>query len=171
MLWYFGQGVKQECAESWELALSNICGEFGKSTDEQYIVFNSVMRHRDVRGEPMWASQFMEFLASKIFERRETSMFAEIERLIGSSGVGNLFESIAHVKLTTSTTSFTLKPLHKKGARDVYRKVVTFTFPEHVARLRNVEDIKHLPNNSYGLPVTSNFPLVVLLFSLICFCR
>jgi hypothetical protein len=60
----------------------------------------------------------------------------------------------------TTSTSFDLKPLHEKYARSVSRKLVPFTFPEHVVRLRNVEDIRNLPNQRYGLPVTSNFPLV-----------
>jgi hypothetical protein len=160
MLWYFGADIKRECEESWERALSNIYEEFGKSPDQKYNVFNSVMRHRDAEQQDIWASKFMEILASKIYEKREASMFAEIEKLIGSSGVGNFFESISHIQLTTSTTSFNLKPLFKRGAKGVCRDPVSFKFPKHVVRLRNVEDISQLPNNSYGLPVTPNFPLV-----------
>lgn len=160
MLWYFGEDIKGQCEEFWKRALSNIYEEFGKSPDQKYNVLNSMMRHRDVDGNAMWASKFMEILASKIYEKRETSMYDEIEKLIGSSGVGNFFESISHVQLTTSATSFNLIPLHKRGTRGVCRDLVPFEFPEHVERLRNIAGISDLPDNTYGLPVIPNFPLV-----------
>ena len=160
MSWYFSDEDRQKYHDTLESALSFICQEFKKSSDEDYNILNSMMRHREANGDAMWASKFMEVLAIEIYEKRETSMYAEIEKLVGPSGVGNLFESISHAQLSTSKTGFNLIPLHRKGARGVSRVPVSFTFPEHVARLRNVEDISHLSNQSYGLPVTPNFPLV-----------
>jgi hypothetical protein len=93
-------------------------------------------------------------------------MFHAMKKIIG---VGNLFESIVHAKLTTSTTglglqrvSFYLKPLHKKGMRGLSRNLVSFMFPTHVTLLRNVKDINLLlEEERYGLPVTSDsFSLV-----------
>jgi hypothetical protein len=157
MLWYFGEVCKVTFEQSWNAALSCICEEFEK--DKKYNVVNSLMRHRNSDGTSLWASKFMEILASKIYEKREASMFAEIEKLVGSSGVGNFFESVSHVQLTTSKTSFNLLSLHKKFARNAPQNL-SFKFPERVLRLRQVEDIAGLPIGTYGLPVVSNFPLV-----------
>jgi hypothetical protein len=160
MLWYFGEDIKNRLKNTWELALSNMHEELGKSPDQSYFVWNSMMRHRSSDGETVWASKFMEILSSKIYEKRETSMFAELKKLVGSSGAGIFFENIAHVQLTTSTTSFDLIPLHRPHAKKVCRESVSFTCPERVMRLRSVEDIEHLVVGTYGLPITPNYPLV-----------
>ena len=84
-------------------------------------------------------------------------MYEEIKQLAGRSALGNLFESIAHVKLTQSTKDFDLTPLHKKNAWNPSKDEVSCNFGK---RLRSIVDIGGIPQGSYGLPVTSNFPSI-----------
>jgi hypothetical protein len=79
----------------------------------------------------------MELLGSIILDKKELTMCDAIEELVGKSGLGNLFESTAHVKLTTSSAPFTLTPLHKKNARNVSRDAVSFQCPNTIVRLRS----------------------------------
>ena len=81
---------------------------------------NSLMIHQQ-GGKAVWASKFMELLGSIILDKKELTMCDAIEELVGKSGLGNLFESTAHVKLTTSSAPFSLTPLHRKNERNVSR--------------------------------------------------
>jgi hypothetical protein len=112
-------------------------------------------------GKALWASKFMEILGSRILDKKETTMCTAIKNLIGNSGFGQVFENIAHIKLTSSSETFySLRPLHKKGARNVSNDLIQVQFPSTVVRLRSVDDVHNLRDDTYGLPVTSNFLLV-----------
>jgi hypothetical protein len=157
--WYF-EDVKEQYPNAYNSAKSIISTQLNKSGPrENYNVVNSLMIHQE-RGKAVWASKFMEILGSTILDKKEDTMCAAIEELVGKSGIGNIFESTAHIKLTTSNTSFTLTPLHKKGARKVSRAPIPLEFPSRVVRLRGVNDVNLLSDDTYGLPVISNFPLV-----------
>jgi hypothetical protein len=76
----------------------------------------------------------LRYIYNMIYEKRKASMFAEIEKFVGSSGVCNFFERIAHVKLSSSTMyllpTYRNPCLHKKPARGVCREPVSFVhFP------------------------------------------
>jgi hypothetical protein len=137
-----------------------ISAEFGKSKDKKYNVMNSLMRHRDEWMTPMWASKFMEVLASVIYEDEEASMYEAVAELVGNAALGTFFECIAHRKLT-SDRSFELQPLYKKGTRGVSRTPIVLDLSDkHVVALHSIDDIRELPADSYGLPAAPNFPLV-----------
>lgn len=100
MLWFFGEEEKRAQQDNWKSAFLIICQQIVKPAEAQKTVFNSMMRHRHVDGKSIWASMFMEILASKICEKRENAMFHAMKKIIGSIGVGNLFESIAQSSTT-----------------------------------------------------------------------
>jgi hypothetical protein len=156
--WYFTD-EKQLHPGAYKSAVSIISAQLNKSGSEQYNVVNSLMIHQQ-GGKAVWASKFMELLGSIILDKKETTMCEAIEDLVGKSGLGNLFESTAHVKLTTSSAPFTLTPLHKKNARNVSRDAVSFQCPNTIVRLRSEDGVSSLPGGVYGLPVNNCFPLV-----------
>jgi hypothetical protein len=162
MLWYFGTTLKTQHIGTWLAVVSVISTEFGKTKDKKYNVLNSLMRHRDKDMMPLWASKFMEVLASVIHETKEASMYDAVAQLVGTAGLGHFFECCAHRKLTTSTETFALKPLYPKGERNVLREesVQLDLSGKNIVALRDVSGISDLLENSYGLPVTSQFPLV-----------
>lgn len=158
MAWFF-DSEKKYFANAYNSAISIITEQLNKSGLEDHNVVNSLMIHQQ-DGEALWASKFMEILGSIILDKKETTMYNAIKNLIGNSGFGQVFENIAHMKLTSSKASYSVKPLHKKGARNVSSDPIQFQFPSTVVRLRSVDDVHNLRNDTYGLPVTSNFPLV-----------
>lgn len=160
MLWYFGDKHKQQFPHIWSAVEATLAHEFTKPGKKNNVI-NSLMRHVNDRLELIWASKFMEILGCKILDGHETSLYGELEKLMGPSGMGAVFEGITHVKLTSSDTPFDLVPLHPKGAKNVSRDSVLFDLKKPVVkRLKGVEDISSLPLGSYGLPIFSNFPLV-----------
>ena len=160
MLWFFGDEYKTMYPTAWNSAKAEISKQFRKSKDKNINVLNSLMMHRDDGMVSIWASKFMEVLASTIYEEKEISMYEEVKKLAGKGGFGNVFELIAHRKLSSCSEDFEMIPLHKKGARNVSREPVSFNFHQPVVQLRSVEDIGKLPQHCYGLPVVSNFPLI-----------
>lgn len=161
MLWYFGPNLKAQHSQTWQAVVSVISAEFGKAIDKKYNVLNSLMRHRDKNMTPLWASKFMKVLASIIYEKKEASMYDAVAQLVGNAALGHFFEEFAHRKLTSSTETFTLTPLYPKHQKNVSRESVTLDLRgKTIAFLRDVNDISDLPENSYGLPVTLQFPLV-----------
>jgi hypothetical protein len=158
MTWFFDS--EQISEQNWNSVLHRISAEMGKSPDQRYLVVNSLFRHRDGIGNSVWASKFMEFLASVIFDKKELSMHEEIKRIAGESGLGIMFENIAHSQLTCSDMDFDVKPLHKRNSKNVIRDAILMNFHIPVLHLRNIDDIGILLPEKYGLPITSNFPLV-----------
>ena len=158
MTWFFDS--EQVLEQNWNSVLHRICAEMGKSSDQRYLVVNSLFRHRDGTGNSVWASKFMEFLASVILNKKEVSMYEEIKRIAGESGLGIMFENIAHSQLTCSDIDFDLEPLHKRNSKNVTRDAISMNFHKPVLHLRSIDDIRFLLPGQYGLPITSNFPLV-----------
>ncbi len=159
MLWYFGNEIKQTFSSTWGGALSVISKEFGKTKDQHYNVMNSLMRHRDDGLHPMWASKFMECLASVVFVQKEASMYNAVKDLVGTSGLGMFFECIAHRKLTANKI-FMMTPLHPKNKRNVSRETVRLDLRGvKVLPLRTDDAIGTMPAKSYGI-CGPNFNLI-----------
>ena len=120
---------------------------------------NSMLQHLLPINKKIWASTFMELLAGAIFEDRSNDIAGELRRIIRSSGDGNLFESLGHRKLLKSQVPFTLKPLLNPLPND---KPVfpSAQFNLSAIMFNTIAEITRLPDGTYGLPVTGNFPLV-----------
>jgi hypothetical protein len=100
----------------------------------------------------------MALLAAAIIDTRTTAVLDELQKIIGSSGVGFLFEAMGHRKLLMSTTMYLLKPLLESLSEDEPEFVsVLFNLP--VVRFKTVGEIANLRDGTYGLPMTSNFPV------------
>jgi hypothetical protein len=120
---------------------------------------NSMLQHLFQDRTKIWASKFMELLAGAIFEDRSNDIGVELSRLIRSSGKGYLFESLGHRKLLKSQIPFTLKPLLNPLPDD---KPVfpSAQFNLSVILFNTIAEISCLPDGTYGLPMTDNFPLL-----------
>ena len=117
---------------------------------------NSMLQHLLQDREKIWASKFMELLAGAIFEDRSNDIVAaELKRLIRSSGEGNLFESLGHRKLLKSQIPFTLKPLLNPLPNDK-PAFPSAQFNLSAVLFNTIAEITHLPDGTYGLPVTDS---------------
>jgi hypothetical protein len=162
MAWFFASEEK-DFDNAYKSAKSFITDRFYNSGLVLHNVVNSLMIHQQ-NGKAVWVSKFMEILGSIILDIKETTICSAIKDLVpfgfGNSGFGQVFENIAHMKLTSSEMCYYLRPLYKKNARSVSRDSIQFPFPSTVVRLRSVDDVHNLPPNTYGLPVTNHFYLV-----------
>ena len=165
MVWYFGTGKKDLHPVSWNNILGKISQEFRKAKTEPvnfcHNLVNSMMLHKSVSGESLWASKFMVLLAGEVKTNRQADVLEELQKIIGRSGAGHLFESIGHRKLTASNADHILKPLmpsRAKTSASASLKINLFKYP--ITLLRSISDIDKLKDGSYGLPIFDNFPLV-----------
>ena len=137
---------------------ARLTGEFDANSANPSTL-NSMLQHLLPNGEKIWASKFMELLAGAIFEDRSNDIAEELRRIIRSSGEGNLFESLGHRKLLKSLVPFTLKPLLNPLPNDK-PAFPSAQFNLSAVLFNTIAEITHLPDGTYGLPVTGNFPLV-----------
>ena len=129
------------------------------TADSSYAVFNSLMRH-SVMGESRWASATMQYIAAEIHHRRDDDLWANLHSLLTPSGIGCLFESLVHRKLTSREFVCTLRPLYKKHAKRTKNNLIQLRTGYPVVLFRRPEDIANLTRNQYGLPCISNFSLI-----------
>jgi hypothetical protein len=95
----------------------------------------------------------MFFIAAALRERCDEGIMSSLNKLIGSSGIGNAFEITAHAKLLASSECHCclgvdgiLAHLPLGGRRKVL--------------IRTSSDISFLKVGQYGFPTICNFPLV-----------
>ena len=155
--------IKEQHHDSWTSACLQISltlkGKERNSGPTVSATINSMMQHTDTNSSRMWASVVMKLLAAAIVDQRTANVVNELEILIGKSGLGNMFEAFGHRKLLMSTVPYLLKPL----SASIPKTMPTFrnmTFSLPVVRLKTVDDIQNLPIATYGLPMTSNFPIL-----------
>ena len=137
-----------------------------RGPDSVLNVVNSMMRHTlseevdDEYDDKFWASPFMKFLGAAIVQDRTTDIVSELNRIIGKSGEGNLFEYLGHLNLLKSRTPYLLKPLLSSPLPKSMPKFPKVFFNLPVARFNTVEEVANIPDGCYGLPMIENFPLV-----------
>jgi hypothetical protein len=160
--WLFGEETKRNYPQSWRNLINMISYELQKSKkDDDFNVVNSMMRHRNEDNTIIWASKLMEVLAGRILERRDTSVYDALKSMLGASAVGLMFESLGHRKLSTSKSNYLLKPLlPATNTSHVQSGNVSMNFNRPRELLRSIEDISRLSNDSYGLPLFGNYPVV-----------
>ncbi len=119
-------------------------------------VVNSMMIHRS-NGTTIWASKFMEWLASAMYDERTPTIYNELKRIFGSGGYGNAFESTGHRRLIKSTLPFRLKPLLDLSSKNISKPEfgsAAFNLP--LVRFKVVSEIGDLPDGTYGLAMDTN---------------
>jgi hypothetical protein len=146
---------------AWEEAAKHVSDQLlsSKSSDGNPMTVNSMMWHMQPNMHKTWASKYMEWLATAIVDRRTTDVYEELNRIITSSGVGFLFESIGHRKLLMNIADVLLKPLFaSKPDEELHFETARFNLS--VVRFKTIDEIGSLPDGTYGLPMTPNFPLI-----------
>ena len=150
--------VKKKQPGVWNAVARQISEKLSQRPTDSQTTVNSMMWHMIPGGSKIWASKFMEFLAGEILESRTTDVLDELKRIVGSSGIGFLFEAIGHRKLLMSTSSFLLKPLFKSLPNE-QPEFPVLKFNGSVIRFKMIEEIGNLPDSAYGLPFTDQFPI------------
>jgi len=151
--------IKATYFDDWDLVGRLVSSELeGKTTGIAVATVNSMMWHLRPDGSKDWASKMMQMLAGEICETRELAIATALEQMVGTSGIGNAFECLGHRKLVQCAQPVLLKPLLEKlpDERPVF-ETAQFNLP--VIAFRSVEEISNLPNGTYGLPMTPNFPV------------
>jgi len=146
---------------AWEEAAKQVSDRLLTSKDSHgnSMTVSSMMWHMQPSTHKRWASKYMEWLATAIVDRRTTDVYEELNRIITSSGVGFLFESIGHRKLLMNTADVLLKPLFaSKPDEELHFETARFNLS--VVRFKTIDEIGSLPDGTYGLPMTPKFPLI-----------
>lgn len=150
--WLFGNELGED-VKSWAIGVIVTKVENASAHPSDNSLFREYTTTKDfVKDEEVFASVALGFIAADLEAAAETNLRAQLETMIGASGMGNLFEYSAH------------KHFFLGGRRllvDENLKVVTMDLgSRRKVLIRTVEDIKQLQNSDYGLPIVQNFPLV-----------
>ncbi len=158
--WFFGTSVKNTYPVTWNRALQlirrTILNAKGKTTKDGFAIQISMFWVANSNsGISGFSSTFLKFVAGRMKEKMEVSLWNELAKLVGGSGQGLWFEALGHMKLTQTEKEYTAKILKKGG-----RKALKMKFNIPKVLIRTVDDIATLPVGCYGLPVFDNFMLV-----------
>ena len=111
-------------------------------------------------GSKIWASRYMEWLAAAMVDNRIADAVDKLERVIGKAVVArSVVKALAHRRLIRSTVPILLKPLSAtlSPTKPAFESA-QFDLP--LVRFKTIDEIKNLPNGTYGLPMDRNFPAV-----------
>ena len=146
--------IKELHHDSWMSACRQVSMPFIRISNDGYETRANVfkMLHMQPDSSNVWASEVMEWLSAAIIDEYE------LERIIGKSGVEEMFRVIRHRKLLTSTVPYLLKPL-SASMSPTMPTFCKMNFNLPVARLKTVDDIQGLPIATYGLPIINNFSM------------
>jgi hypothetical protein len=100
-----------------------------------------------------YASVFLGLVADKLQAAFDASIIGNLTRLFGSAGLGNAFEFMAHAILFNTD-----KQHWCKSSTGEYKQLILGN--RRKVLIRNVEDIKSLKEDDYGLPTICNFPII-----------
>jgi hypothetical protein len=146
---------------AWEAAAKHVSDRLQttKDVNGNPMTVNSMMWHMQPTMDKAWASIYMKWLATAIVEYRSTDVYEELSRIITRLGVGFMFEAMGHRKLLMSTVDYLLKLLFasRPPGAPLFE---TARFSLSVVRFKTIDEIRGLPDGTYGLPMTSTFPLV-----------
>ena len=97
-----------------------------------------------------------------MIERKKATIMSASTEIVstGNAGMGIAFETLGLQILTRSNAEYPLRVLNRpcQNANRPKDSSKLFSFP--VRLLRTVEEISELTNNTYGVPIFDNFPLV-----------
>lgn len=162
--WMFGssyteQGDKYELGQ-WAInmvvqALDMACVD---GTSVASGVDSSLFKEYRVQFNPhqhieQFSSVFLAFVAAKLQESFDRNMIQNLKRLFGSSGMGNGFEFTAHEMLVRGDE---MHWCYMSGGTYVQLALGK----RRIKLIRNVNDIKYLTAEHYGLPTICNFPII-----------
>ena len=148
--------VKESNYDAWKIVAHDVSLQLMITPKGQV---NSMMRHMLPGGPMTWASKFMEWLAAAIVEDGTAGIAYELEQVIGKARIRILLlETIGYRKLLRSTVPFLLKPL-SASLSPTKPAFESAQFNLSVVRLKTFDDVAKLPNGTYGIPLTNDFPV------------
>eukprot|EP01031_Cornospumella_fuschlensis_P023392 gene23392-28384_t len=172
-LWYFGDHIKNTYSATWNWAMQEIrdriskkmrIGTGGMTPDTVQIsslFWNDHINLSETEFTAGFTTHFMKLFAGYLCEEKEALLWNALRGVFGASGEGVAFESVGHKKLTTTNATYTAVNLKKGMRHDNRAKSFAKSFFDLPRwRIRKVEDIASLPDDHYGLPLFSNFPVV-----------
>jgi hypothetical protein len=130
------------------------------------LVFSSLFKFISVdklylKSEIVWTSVFLKMVAGSIILEKENTVLEQLRNVLEATGEGTLFEYVAHQNLSSSVED--AYPVIDLDDQQQQQQQQTITVPIHVKRvvlIRTISDIRLLKKGDYGLPTTSNFPLI-----------
>ena len=100
----------------------------------------------------------MELIAKALTESEDIHIVDSLRQIIGPSGLGSAFEYHAHKKFINEVWVIKLYEITKNGTSpNISRRRINI---QGVKRFWDINNISELTSKEYGLPITSNFPLV-----------
>ena len=157
--WYFAMNSTEFSANETMTKISKKLSLPIDSEPELSFVTKSMFIHRTADGGSEFASTFMREFARWILDAENMSVTDQLKSIIRAAGIGNLFESTGHRKMTMQELPFTLKPLIKTVSKKKSAPFPKAQFNLPIYQLYSISDIAHLPDKTYGLPVHDSFPV------------
>jgi hypothetical protein len=160
---FFPPDYKERFSNSWQIILRVISNELRNLTDAPYPneIVNSMLRHCTAGNSKIWASPFMKGLAAAVVEYdSDATITSTLKGVLCKSVYGSLFESVGHLKLIRCETEYNLYPLLPRRSTVSKDSVKFSAFKMQTIVIREVTDICKLDNDTYGLPLFDNFPLI-----------
>jgi hypothetical protein len=128
----------------------------GKTTKDELAIQTSLFWVvNSGAGRSGFSSTFLKFVAGRMKEDMEVSLWNELDKLLGGGGKGLMFEALEHMKLTQTDEKYTAKTLKERG-----RKSITMAFNLPKVLIRSVADIATVVEKHYAIPIFGNFMLV-----------
>jgi hypothetical protein len=160
---YFSEEKEMMEAARWSGILQYLLRKLASAAiqtrnDVAWEAITSLMWHTSDSEDFFWGSRFMEFLASRIMERREATiqqLQQILTQIIGRGEFGNLFEYRGHLLLLNSDRIYRLRGLGQGN----HSKALKFR-PLVKKRISTLDCINSLDRGEYGIPDASNFPLI-----------
>mmetsp|Transcript_9468 Transcript_9468/g.8470 ORF Transcript_9468/g.8470 Transcript_9468/m.8470 type:complete len:252 (+) Transcript_9468:140-895(+) len=160
MNWYF-EDYFNNCdnRETWDYVKRGLSIIVNDPCD---ISINSIMKQLTATNKYIWASKFIEILASIIISKRNDEMSIKLKSVfINSFSSGNPIESLGHYNLTHSHANYMLRPLDSTDSPEYLKtNQLSMNFNLPIKLIREFNDIDSLSNGYYGLLTTNNSPMI-----------
>eukprot|EP01031_Cornospumella_fuschlensis_P026699 gene26699-32260_t len=159
---FFGARVHDVSEEEWTKTKASIACAIVEQLNivEESIssqeAFSSMFYQTLPTGQLTWATTFLKHLAGKILDTKALSISERLQQIIGSSGMGIVFEYQGHEALLKSKSQYRAKSIVK------YQKPanITFRVPDTLEVFRSISDISKVSESCYGVPAAGNFPYI-----------
>jgi hypothetical protein len=118
--------------------------------------FSSMFYQTLTTGQRTWTTTFLKLLAGKLLDTEALTISERLQQIIGTSGMGIMFEYRGHEALLKSKTQNNATSLVK------YQRpiAISFSVPNRLVLFRAISDISALSAECYGVPAAGNFPCI-----------
>ncbi|RYH14309.1 hypothetical protein EON65_33815 [archaeon] len=132
----------------------NMVEESAQTSSQE--AFSSMFYQTLSTGQLTWATTFLKHLTGKILDTKALGISERLQQIIGSSGMGIVFEYQGHEALLKGKSQYTAKSIVK------YQRPasISFSVPNTLELFRSITNISKLSADCYGVPATGNFPCI-----------